>query len=502
MSSPIEAASVLLCRSASQPEWLLVHRAIHLRFLGGFVAFPGGKTHDDDLALARPADGLTHLKVAAIRELFEETGVLLARLADGSFPPPSESLQIARRALLEQGGSFPDLCRQHGWHLHPGDLQPVGRLITPPFAPLRFDTTFYAAELPPGQSADIWPGELSTGQWTTAAAALHAWRDGTLPLSPPTYAILAALIEQPVERVGACLQPLLARLDAGALPDIWFSPGVRVLPLESDGLPPTTHTNAYLVGTDRCYLIDPGPSREAEQQRLFASLTNCPLTALILTHHHPDHVGAARACAERFGVPIWAHRLTAERLAGRLVVDRLIEDGEVLPLGRAPHGRGDWALHALFTPGHAPGHLAFYEPDYRLLFAGDLVSPLSSLIIGPADGDLALYLESLRRIRALPIRLLLPAHGGPTLRAEHLIDETLSHRATRERQLLEALAVGPRSLDELTGLLYRGFPVKVQELGQQQIHANLLKLQREGRVRPHGERWQIADTATEPISPS
>src|SRR5262249_7900974 len=119
---------------------------------------------------------------------------------------------------------------------------------------------------------------------------------------------------------------------------------------------------------------------------------------VVLTHHHPDHVGAAAACARKYGVPVWAHPWTAQALAGQVVVGRKVHEGDRLDLGTAPDG-GPWHLEALHTPGHAPGHLAFYEGHYRLLFAGDLVSTLSSVVIAPPDGDLAVYLDSLRRLR-------------------------------------------------------------------------------------------------------
>src|SRR5262249_14982932 len=198
--------------------------------------------------------------------------------------------------------------------------------------------------------------------------------------------------------------PQLAALAAGAIPVIFCSPAVRMLPLRSVGLPPSDYTNAYLVGTGPVYLIDPGPVDPVEQERLFAVLDaeqqagSC-LTAVMLTHHHPDHIGAAARCAERYQVPVLAHPRTAELLRGQVEVTGLIHDGDRLPLGRRPDGCGPWHLEAIHTPGHAGGHLAFYEPGYRLLLAGDMVSMLSSVVIAPPDGDLALYLDSLRRLQ-------------------------------------------------------------------------------------------------------
>src|SRR5262245_29814961 len=437
--------------------------------MGGLTAFPGGKWHETDERLARPAEGLTAQHVCAVRELFEETGALLAVRADGSFPSPADGLAALRLDVVEERLGFAEFLDRLSLRLSPELLRPAGYLTTPPFAPVRFHTAFFVADLPPGQEAVVWPGELVAGRWASATRALADWRAGEVLLSPPTVSILQALDGRPVEELPRRLGPLLQSLEGDRLPPIWFSPGVLMLPLDCRGLPPTTHTNAFLVGTGPRYLLDPGPSDPVEQRRLLDALGEDRPDAVVLTHHHRDHVGAAAACAERYRVPVLAHALTAQLLEGRVRVDRLIGEGEALDLGPAPHGRGRWAMTALHTPGHAPGHLAFWEPDYRLLFAADMVSTISSVIICPDDGDLALYLASLERLRSLPARLLLPGHGPPTSRPAHVLEEALAHRATRERQLVEALTGGPHSVGELTAELYRGSPPGVLRLAEMQV---------------------------------
>jgi glyoxylase-like metal-dependent hydrolase (beta-lactamase superfamily II) len=139
-------------------------------------------------------------------------------------------------------------------------------------------------------------------------------------------------------------------------------------------------------------------------------------------------------------------------------------------------------LEAIHTPGHAAGHLAFYESHYRLLFAGDMVSTLSSVVIAPPEGDLAVYIDSLRWLREYDCRLLLPSHGGPSARPRHVLDECLAHRAERERQLFTALSVRPRRMPELAVELYRGLPANLMRFAELQVLAGLLKLQREGRA--------------------
>jgi glyoxylase-like metal-dependent hydrolase (beta-lactamase superfamily II) len=316
-------------------------------------------------------------------------------------------------------------------------------------------------------------------------------------VSPPTLSILEALCGRPVADAPARLAPLLADLAAGAIPPIFFAPAVQMIPLHTASLPPSTHTNAYLVGHDPAYLIDPGSTEADEQRRLFAVLDGrrargLRLAAVVLTHHHPDHVGAARACAERHGVGIWAHPRTAELLAGKLPVARRLDEGDHLPLGDAPDGSGPWRLVALHTPGHASGHIAFYDPHYRLFFAGDLVSTLSSVVIAPPDGDLRVYLDSLRRLRQYDVRLLLPGHGSPSVHALRLLDECLAHRLKREEQLLAALGRGPRRPDELARELYEGLPAALMRFAELQVLAGLQKLRDEGRIHSGDEgRWQL-----------
>jgi len=496
LSSIAQAASVLLAAAPRSPELLIVRRAASLRFFGGFLAFPGGRVSPLDAGDGHPATSTAVRRVTAVRELFEETGILLARRNDGSFPAYSADLDDLRRALMADDLPFLDVLRRLDLTLRDDDLTPIGDITTPAFAPIRFETTFFVAHLPAGQKVDVWPGELDDGYWTTAAAVLQEWERGGCLVSPPTVMTLQAIRGRHADAAPARLAPLLRALAAGAIHPIYFAPDVRLIPLHTQALPPSAYTNAYLVGRGPVYLLDPGAGEPGEQQRLFDILdpdrgTDRQLTAVILSHHHPDHIAAARACAERYGVPIWAHTATARLLEGRVPVSRTLGDGDRLPLGTAADG-APWHLEVLHTPGHASGHLAFYEPHYRLLFAGDMVSTLSSVVIAPPDGDLAVYLESLRRLRTYPCRLLLPSHGNVSAAPQQAIDDSLAHRAKREEMLLAALNSTPRPVPELAVELYKGLPPGMMRFAQLQTLAGLQKLQREGRAEPVTQGWRLS----------
>jgi glyoxylase-like metal-dependent hydrolase (beta-lactamase superfamily II)/8-oxo-dGTP pyrophosphatase MutT (NUDIX family) len=495
VSSITEAASVLLARGPGSPEVFIVRRAERLRAFGGFHAFPGGKVAPTDEQLLS-SDPMDVRRVAAARELFEETGILVARHPDGSFPPTGPELDHLRRELMMEKLSFGDVLRRLGAALHPSDFAPVGAFITPPFSPLRFDTTFFVGYLPAGQQAAIWPGELDAGRWMTAAAMLEEWNRGECLIAPPALAILQALHGRAVDEAAVRLAPMFQARDIDSIPPIFYAPHVQMIPLRTLAVPPSTHTNAYLIGSGPVYLLDPGPSDPAEQRLLFDVLDvqhalGRRLTAVILSHQHPDHVSAATVTARRYGVPIWAHPLTARALAGKVPVGRELHAGDRLDLGTTTHGNRPCMLEAIHTPGHASGHLAFYESHYRLLFVGDMVSTLSSVVIAPPEGDLAVYLDSLRRLRQYDCRLLLPSHGGPSAQARHVLDECLAHRKQREQQLLAALAAGPRRVPELALELYRGLPAPLMRFAELQVLAGLLKLQRDGRaiLGANGQDW-------------
>src|SRR5205085_3814635 len=126
-------------------------------------------------------------------------------------------------------------------------------------------------------------------------------------VSPPTVSLLELLRGRPATDLPALLAPVARALEAGAIPPIYFAPGVQMIPLKTIGLPASTYTNAYLVGSEKLYLLDPGAHESREQERLFdtidarrvgESLRDSPtLQAVVLTHHHPDHVGAVAAVA-------------------------------------------------------------------------------------------------------------------------------------------------------------------------------------------------------------
>lgn len=280
----------------------------------------------------------------------------------------------------------------------------------------------------------------------------------------------------------------------GAAFSLPAAPWIRVVPLRTPTLPPATHTNCYIIGdAARAVAIDPATPYPEEQARLdaYVAAEGLTIAEVVLTHHHVDHVAdAARLAARHGGVPVSAHAETAARLRARVAVTRTIDDGARLDYG--PRG-----LRALFTPGHAPGHLCFIDEAAGAMVAGDMVASVGTIIVEPDDGgDMRLYLESLRRMRREVdggATTLLPAHGPPIVDGGARLDFYVAHRLEREARVAAALGDAPAEIAALVPAAYPDVPPAVYKLAERSLLAHLYKLAHEKRARRHDDgRWSRA----------
>lgn len=271
-----------------------------------------------------------------------------------------------------------------------------------------------------------------------------------------------------------------------------LDPGVWRAPLRTPTLPPATATNTLIVGTRRLAVIEPATPHADEQAALDAVLAGraaagAEVVAVLVTHHHGDHTGYAFALARRLGAPIYAHALTAARLD--FPVDITLGDGDRLELGDG------YVLRALFTPGHAPGHLVYCEERTGIAYAGDLVAGVGTILIDPADGgDMSAYLDSLTRLAAVAPTAIVPAHGPVIDAPRACIDRYLTHRRQREARILAAVHAGAAEVPELLASAYSDTPREIWWLAERSLEAHLVKLAAEGLVRRETGRVAPANT--------
>jgi glyoxylase-like metal-dependent hydrolase (beta-lactamase superfamily II)/8-oxo-dGTP pyrophosphatase MutT (NUDIX family) len=477
---------VVLVRGAGDAlETYWVERSEAVSYLPGFRSFAGGNVNREDAALEIEGmePGLARtLQACAIREAFEETGVLLA--ASGAGAPAA--LAEARTELLEGRAAFGDLARRHRWRFEAGLLTAAGRWVSPPFAAMRFETTFFLARVPEGQEPSVRVGELAAGEWIRPVEALQRWQTGHETFAAPVLYTMIALAEGERD-----LPERMARYpEASGSPvrRIELKWGIVLHPMKTRPLPPATHTNAYLIGDREMALVDPGSGEPEELERLFALIEllasdDRRVQVVLLTHHHPDHVGGVEAVRERYHVPVGAHPETAKHVR----VDFSIADGQWIPL---VHQLDDWNLQAIHTPGHARGHLCFHHARTGSLFSGDhVVGGAGTVIVDPPEGDMADYLASLERLARLGAGTLFPGHGAPQGAVERRIRGLIAHRRAREAKVAAALGAEPRSLAELVERAYQDTSPDLWKYAERSLLAHLLKLEAEGRARHEGERW-------------
>jgi len=199
-------------------EVYMIRREESLRFLGGYYAFPGGQVDPEDYRMAREIraarsgkgdavnrgnGGLTgevgtaH-QVAAIRELYEEAGVLLARpLAgdDAGLPGRGGPPGADRDRLLAGHVRFSQVLDRAGLRANLDALSFLDHWVTPEGLPIRYDTKFYTAWMPEGQQPDPYPGEASWGGWVRPQDVLHDADSGRMPMVFSTIACLYKLLE-------------------------------------------------------------------------------------------------------------------------------------------------------------------------------------------------------------------------------------------------------------------------------------------------------------------
>lgn len=234
-------------------------------------------------------------------------------------------------------------------------------------------------------------------------------------------------------------------------------------------------TNTYVVGRGGAWVIDPGPALPAHVEAVAAEVERRGgLAGVALTHDHPDHAEAVGALRERLG---------AAPLAGmRGAVDLRLADGD-----RAG------PLEALATPGHAPDHLTYLlggssSSGAPLAFTGDAVLGEGSVFIAPDPGALAGYLAGLERLRERAPALICPGHGPLVEDPGAKIAEYVAHRRARERALLDALAAGARTIDELLDAAWSDAPSFLRPAATVTLAAHLDKLADEGRLPAGVER--------------
>ncbi len=562
---PRPSATLVLARdTAAGPEVLLVRRAERgdqnsnrWVFPGGLIDASDGQLHAlcdglDDGAASRqlgiPQGGLDYF-AAAIRETFEETGLLLAKDANGQ-PLVADTVALlgswraenSQPPRGEAGSLLAQLCRRAAWRLAAGDLRQISHWITPIGLPKRFDTRFLLARAPQGQAVSVDGIEIVEHRWVRPAHVLHGSTDiqtvgparVTLKALEPHVSVASMLAWAASLGPLQAIQPRIARDAQGQLgpiqqdhpayaeagridplgsgkawsiirPDkaIELAPGVLRITADNGHFMTGPGTNSYLLrcgfeggeGGDQWVLIDPGPDDEAHVQALMASVRG-RLVAVLATHTHTDHSPAARRVKALTDAAV--HGRLADHPDGQdasFAPDVPLVGGEVLRFGPA------LTLRVIHTPGHASNHLCFVHQQQRLLFTGDHVMQGSTVVINPPDGDMSAYLDALEDLAvqaASPeadFDWIAPGHGFLIPEPLRVFKTLIRHRLLRESKVMSALielaTPAPITTDALLARVYDDVSAERHPVARRSLLAHLQRLESQARVTRSDELWSL-----------
>jgi len=515
------AATVLMLRDGARGlEVLMTRRSTSASFAPGAYVFPGGAIDAADAqahgqAVRRPAQSDLHLTqaIAAIRECYEELGILLAWRPDGRPAGAAEVGQLQRPApLLPQ-------CADLGLRLAADQVFVLAHWITDRDLPRRFDVPFLVARVPEGQTPVADEAEQFEPVWVRPADALARHAEGGFFMIFPTIrtlqrlqahadvaAVLAACAhERPLwtscPRAGmlhgqearymehespfgelALVCPdgqMLHALDWQTREPVPLLANVQRLTAPNPGVMTGPGTNSYLVGDpDSGYIaIDPGPGDTAHVERLWRAAGG-DIRSIVCTHSHADHAPGARPlqalCSNRppiLGLP----SAPTARPASRFTPDRVLAHGETLRL----QGRDlQHTLQVIHTPGHAANHLCLVLPEDGLLFSGDHVLNGSTTVVDPPDGNMTDYLASLDALLAAcdahGVEFILPAHGYVLGNARATITQLKEHRLRREAKVIAAMRARPDGTPaDWVAAVYDDVPPRLWPVAQRSLLAHV-----------------------------
>jgi glyoxylase-like metal-dependent hydrolase (beta-lactamase superfamily II)/8-oxo-dGTP pyrophosphatase MutT (NUDIX family) len=546
--TPRPAATILLLREApGSPEVFMLQRTSKAAFLPGAFVFPGGALDPDDASaraarrvrglddaqasarLGIPSGGLAYW-VAAARECFEESGILLA-WDDGGRPVDPDraaSLEHLREPLNAGTLLFSDFLEKEKLFVPAQEIAYYSHWITAPGRPRRFSTRFFVACAPAGQHGAHDRSETVHSVWVSPREALERGKRKEIELIFPTRSTLSDLAHfmapravldharglGDIEADAACWaldhegsQRLFRRTDAPYHEIHWSDPEekgdtcfviqpgtpkrldryVVRLTAPNPGAMTGPGTNTYLVGDDALAVIDPGPALDSHLAKILeagAGRGGSRIRWILTTHTHMDHSPAAAALKAATGAQVLGRPAPpgASQDQG-FAADRVPADGDTLSLGKL-------RLRAIHTPGHASNHLCYLLEETKMLFTGDHVMQGSTVVINPPDGDMRAYLASLEKLLAEDIAIIAPGHGYLIGAPHKEVRRLVAHRLAREAKVAAALKRGSgATLEALVADVYDDVSPKLHPVAMRSLTAHLDKMVAEGRVRQAAGRY-------------
>lgn len=248
-------------------------------------------------------------------------------------------------------------------------------------------------------------------------------------------------------------------------------------------------TGTYLIGQNNLVIIDPGPNDDEHLEALIKAIDGRVVSHILITHPHADHSPLATKLSGATGAKIWGksdpkpHKPMANETEEGddfgFIPDYEIIDGQIIQAN-------GFEIECIATPGHTSGHFCFGLAQENALFSGDHIMGWSTSVILPPDGNMNQYISSLEKIKARDFKTLYPTHGAPIPNPHEFIDSYIAHRLEREQQVIECLRDGITKIDDMLHILYANTDRRLWPAAARNLHAHLIRLVQNGRVKAIG----------------
>ena len=237
-------------------------------------------------------------------------------------------------------------------------------------------------------------------------------------------------------------------------------------------------TNTYLIGKEDLTLIDPGPNIEEHIDEIIRAGEN-KIKRILVTHTHTDHSPAALPISKVLKVPMYGRLVDGESAweDETFIPDVVLNDADLIKTD-------EYTLEVIHTPGHASNHLCFLIKELNCLITGDHIMDGSTVVIGPPDGNMRNYIDSLNKLFKYKIDYFAPGHGNFMHHPKKTIESIIRHRLSREAKVIRKLEdSGETNLEALTALVYDDVSEHLHPIAKFSLEAHLLKLLKEGVIK-------------------
>ncbi len=487
----IRSASVILSRECENGhEILMGHRVPELASFPDYWAFPGGGICEEDKHSASVLRGRLGVEdkyelacFALLREMVEEVG--LSPDGKGNI---IEVTSEVRKLVCGDKEEWLKLAQEGSISIEMFQSQMVTDRTTPPFSPRRFQNYFFhvpmgkstaSPSFPPGRS------EFDDFKWWRPDVLIEKWERNQIRIPPPIVTLLRDLAQGTSDTGDLPTACEILSLDPPSGDHrIEFAPGVEAFPLRTETIPPSTHTNCYIIGDlgGECLVVDPSSKTDdslAVLKKKVDQVTSMGsvIVATVFTHRHPDHVGNLEMISDVYEAPVWASRETINSIPPDFP-SKILFDGDRIVLD-GPTKKSTWDV--METPGHCPGHICLVGESG--IVSGDNCVVIGTILVPSSEGDMVAYIDGLVRLEKMSPTMLFPGHGPPCTNPRKLLGKYIRHRRARHGKVLEAVASGIDSLDGITEHAYLDTPDAHPMLCMDQTLSHLKALVLSGEIK-------------------